>query len=540
MEKIAVIYARYSSDMQTENSIEAQVYAIRSYAEKNGFTIAEEYIDRAKSGTTTAKREEFQRMMTDSRKKKFDYVLVHKFDRFARNRYDSAIAKRELRMNGIQLISVAQPLDNSPESIILESLLEGMAEYYSANLSREVMKGYLARARKSLHNGGIPPLGYDVDRTTETLVINENEAPIVQKIFELYTDGYNYVQIIAQLNELGYKTKLGNEFGKNSLYKILRNKKYCGYYVYNRGAGKDSRNKFNRHKDKPDDDVIEIKGGVPALVTEDVFNKARNIMDRHKRSPAANSARHTYLLSGYVVCGHCGCSMNGNARINGKGNRYCSYRCTHKQNVPCINTEIHREKLEEFVLSSLEKSIFNLDSISAMAVQINNYKQQNEAENEALLIEIENRISALKSKRLNITNAIANGCDMEDFKDVLDDIRNELATLDLRKEQLSEPQEDINVDEAALYAILSQYASHIRSRDIEQCKKFIGSFIEGVTVYRDKVEVTMRIGDDVADCNRTLRQCQQSAEHGRSAPKGTWGCNYHLKKSINRQFLKKP
>ena len=169
----AASYCRYSSDNQREESIQAQSRAIKEYANKEKIQIVKIYTDEARSATTD-NRPGFLQMIKDSEMRIFDLVLVHKLDRFARNRYDSAFYKRELKQNGVKLKSVLENLDDSPESIILESVLEGMNEYYSANLSREVMKGMKETALQCKHTGGKPPLGYDVAKD-KTYVINEQE-----------------------------------------------------------------------------------------------------------------------------------------------------------------------------------------------------------------------------------------------------------------------------------------------------------------------------------------------------------------------------
>ena len=356
--KNAVLYARYSSNMQTENSIEAQKLALYGYAKDNGFKIITEYIDRAKSGTTVAKRDEFNRMLAESAEGEFDYVIVHKFDRFARNRNDSRASKRILEENGVKVISVLEPISDNPEGIIMEGLAETMSEYYSANLSREVKKGFNVRALKCQNNGGRPPLGYMVDRQTETFIINENEAKIVRLIFDLYTKGNSYGYILNELNTRGYKTRLGNPFGKNSLHEIIRNKKYCGYYIFNRRMSK-KFGKVNSHKNRPQEEIIEIKGGIPAIISEEAYNKAMAIMETHKRSPAQNCAKHIYLLSGLVMCGHCGETMHGNTHTNVKGSVFHSYRCEKKCDKSCPNLEISQERLDDYVLKILEDNIFN-------------------------------------------------------------------------------------------------------------------------------------------------------------------------------------
>ena len=180
----AALYARYSSDNQRSESIDAQLRAMQNYCQQNHILIVETYIDEAKSATTDH-RPSFQKMISDSKYHQFNIILVHKLDRFARNRYDSAVYKRELKKNGVSVYSVLENLDDSPESIMMESVLEGMSEYYSQNLAREVMKGMRETALQCKHTGGKPPLGYDLN-TDGKLIINQGEAEVVQQIFKMY------------------------------------------------------------------------------------------------------------------------------------------------------------------------------------------------------------------------------------------------------------------------------------------------------------------------------------------------------------------
>ena len=145
--KRAVAYARFSSEMQREESIDAQLRAIEEYTNKNHLVLCGSYIDRARSATTDD-RPEFQKMIKDAQLGLFDAVIVHKLDRFSRNRFDSAVYRRKLRLAGVELYSVLENLDGSPESVILESVIEGFNEYYSRNLAREVEKGKKENARK--------------------------------------------------------------------------------------------------------------------------------------------------------------------------------------------------------------------------------------------------------------------------------------------------------------------------------------------------------------------------------------------------------
>ena len=131
----AVIYARYSSHAQREESIEGQLRVCYDYAKRNGIHVVKEYIDRALSATSD-QRPAFQQMITESASGTFDAVLVYALDRFSRDRYDAAVYRKKLRNNDVRIVSVTQPIDDSPEGVLIESLLEGLAEYYSKNLAR--------------------------------------------------------------------------------------------------------------------------------------------------------------------------------------------------------------------------------------------------------------------------------------------------------------------------------------------------------------------------------------------------------------------
>ena len=225
----AVIYARYSSDNQREESIEGQLRECKEYAERNGILVLQSYIDRALSAKTD-NRPEFQRMIRDSAKGLFDTVLVWKLDRFARNRYDSAHYKSQLRKNGVKVVSATESIADGPEGIILESMLEGMAEYYSAELAQKVNRGMRENALKARSNGGTIPLGYRLDEE-HRLKIDPLTAPVVREVFQRYADGENLRTIIRSLNERGIRTSRNYPFRHSSFNTMLKNRKYIGEKV---------------------------------------------------------------------------------------------------------------------------------------------------------------------------------------------------------------------------------------------------------------------------------------------------------------------
>lgn len=394
----AAAYARYSSDMQREESIEAQLMDIRKYAERNNIFIVKEYIDEAKSGQTDL-RESFQQMISDAKKKLFDVVLVHKVDRFARNRYDAAIYKSILRKYGIRLIYVAQPIDNTPEGELLEGILESFAEYYSKNLAHETLKGLKQNALKAHFNGGFPPLGYDI--VDKKYVINEKEAQIVREIFQLYLEGYGYKKIAEILNSKGYRNKKGQPFVFNSIGPILTNEKYAGIYTFNKTQRKYHEGKRNIKQYKPEEEVIRIEGGVPAIISREVFEMVQKEIKRRAPERGKSQTVKEYLLSGLVFC-NCGHKMSGYSQKRSKeGKRYFYYRCTKCQN------SINADDIENHVLDVIKNQIFS--DVNGLIEKISAYMAKKELDIPDELKYLQNELKESEKQITNIVNMIANG-----------------------------------------------------------------------------------------------------------------------------------
>ena len=255
----AVIYARYSCDNQREESIEGQLRECKAFAERKGFKLVGTYIDRAMSAKTD-NRPEFQRMIKESANELFDVVIVWKLDRFARNRYDSAHCKATLRKNGVKVISATEVISEGAEGIILESVLEGYAEYYSAELSEKVIRGMTDNALKCQYNGGSLTIGYTIDENKhyqlDTLV-----APFIKEAFEMYSSGKMVKDIVKYLNDNGVRSGKGKPITKTSATSMLSNVKYKGQYKYR--------------------DII-IDGGVPRIVSDALFNKVQERLKKNK------------------------------------------------------------------------------------------------------------------------------------------------------------------------------------------------------------------------------------------------------------------
>lgn len=496
--KKAVVYARFSSENQRDESIDAQVRSINEYCDKNNIQIVKIFADRAKSATS-ANRPEFQGMIKfcENDTTGISMVIVHKLDRFSRDKYDSAMYKQKLKLKGIRVVSVLENLDNSPESLILESVIEGMAQYYSANLAREVAKGQKENALKARHNGGIAPLGYDV-AGDKTYIINDEESKAVQIIFDRYVNGYSYSQIIDELNELGFRTKVKNKkFTKNSLYSILSNEKYTGVYVFNKTQRKGVNGKRNGHKQKSEEEIIKVEGGMPQIIDKEVFEQVQEMMKKRKRAPGTNKATTFYLLTGLVRCGECGHMYQGNKRYDSYKNIYVSYRCgCRKQKRDCDNKEIRRDELEEFVLTELEKHVLNDDAIPVLSEELNRKLQDKNNCNEEMLVSLRNKLIKVNKEIENILNAIISGIVNSMLKDKLDELEQVKLNLDLKINELSIERtdgEEVLITENQIRNMFGRFKEFVLTRNLPECKKFIGDYVKEVIVYKDHVEVIFNV-----------------------------------------------
>lgn len=401
----AAAYVRFSSERQREESVDGQLRAIKKYAQENGINIVNQYIDRAKTATND-QRAEFQKMIQDSKKNRFNMVLVHKLDRFARNRIDATLYRRELHKSNVSLQSVTETFDDTPESQMLEAMIEAFNEYYSKNLAREVEKGKIENALKARHVGGIPPLGYDLDRKTMKLVVNSKEAEAVKLIFDLYVAGYGYNSIIKRLNEQGYRTKKDKYFGKGSIYEILRNEKYVGIYTYNKMKSKNTFGKRNYHSQKSENEIIRIQNGVPQIIADELFEKVQIKMEQRKRKHSLHNQPNYYALSGKIICGECGSAYSGNSRRPSRDrDYYLSYNCTKKNgSIKCDNPQINKNIIEENVFERIKEYFSNNATVKKL---LEHFKCEIESKTIILKQELKSSKKMLGDANKEIENLVA-------------------------------------------------------------------------------------------------------------------------------------
>ncbi len=412
----AVVYARYSSHRQGEQSVEGQLAAARSYAQARGYQIIHEYVDRAMTGKND-ERDEFQRMLSDCAKKQFSVIIVWKVDRFGRNREEITFNKYRAKKNGVRVEYVAENMGDGPESVILESVLEGMAEYYSLQLSQNIRRGNRENAKKCKFAGGRVPLGYKLS-SDQHFVIDPDAAPLVRRIYAMYAEGQTIPEIIGQLNKEGLHTGMGRTFTKNSLRTILKNEKYIGVFLWKPGT----------------EEEIRIEDGVPTIVDKDIYYRVQKLLQANKAAPAAKWSKAEYLLTNKLFCGCCGARAIGESGTGKSGATYnyylCSNRKNHKRETGCTSKAIRQDWIEPYVLDQAQRLIMDDETVSYIVETVWEYYTRQEKQNDTLatlrsqLAETENGIN-------NLMRAIEAGMPLTEMT------KSRLSELDAQRTALS-------------------------------------------------------------------------------------------------------
>lgn len=380
---VCCLYMRYSSEKQTEQSIEGQLRELLSFCKQHKYRVAAVYVDRAISAHASMdKRPAFQKMLSDSRGASWKTVLVYKLDRFARNREDAAVARMRLRKAGCNVESAKEGISKNPEGVILEALLEGMAEYYSLELSQKITRGMRESALKGQAVGGSVPLGYRIEK--KQWVLDPLTAPLVSEAFSRYADGETVAGICSDFNTRGYRTAKGAQFNKSSFKNIFRNEKYIGVYKY---------------KD------IRVEDAIPRIVPDDLWERVQARLKVSEQAPARGKAKVPYLLSGKIFCGHCGSPMIGESGRGKGGKTYNYYSCaTRKRAGNCDKKPVPKDWIEDVVaqdaLSVLTDDV--IDYVATIAAQ----QSEEEIQQNTNIPAIHAKIADIERKIKNLMKAL--------------------------------------------------------------------------------------------------------------------------------------
>lgn len=452
--KKAVVYARYSSDSQSEQSIEGQLRVCEDYARTNNILILDTYIDRAMTGTND-NRPSFQRMLIDSKKKEWDYVLVYKFDRFSRNKYETAIHKKTLKDNGVKLMSATEYLPDTPERIIIESMFEGYAEYYSAELSQKVKRGMKETRLKGNYTGGALIYGYK--KNGKKVVIDEEQSEVIRYIYEQYSIGVFVKDIIDNLTSRGIYNK-GKPFARNTIYNILKNEKYSGVYRY-------------------DGEVFD--NIYPQIVPTKTFEIVRKKVDKNKYGKASTTT--VYLLRNKVKCGYCGSSITAESGTSKTGVVRRYYKCIgRKHNNGCKKLMVRQAYLENFVVNAIISFLKNRKEMNNMIATLLEYQEKMVEDNYALSLLLKEKNQS-ETALNNIMKAIEQG--------VINKTTNK------RMKELEEKVEDLDIK---IIKERSKLSEKVTEQDIREyyekalkyeAKLMIGYLVKEIRLYDDKIEI---------------------------------------------------
>lgn len=467
-----VIYARFSSDKQREESIDGQIRECTAYAESQNLEIVGTYIDRAMSARSD-NRPDFLRMIKDSARKIFQYVLVYQLDRFSRSRYDSAIYKNKLKKNGVRVLSAKERIGDDPASIILESMLEGYAEYYSAELSQKVKRGMTENILEGKWVGSRVPLGYQLT-TDKKLQIVPDGADAVRLIYRMYNTNERIIDIVRYLNAHHYKTGAGRAFTRSSLTKILQNSLYIGTYRW-------------------DGHVVEKFA--PPILPIDVFNAAQKRLEQQKLNPRPKRRSADYALTGFIYCGECGNPMTGQSGRSRNGNLYHYYRCGTKNNyssrgkklhIKCQSRNISRDKLEDMVLQATVNILRNPEAIKMIAKQAANIQQIDPTAQEQARINQERKL--IQSKLENSIKAVENGLCSKTIAENIENYENQIQKLNREIDELKTIYAPIPIDAAAIEFFLKSLLLNKKEHDKYRMDMF-HTFIRQVIVYNTEIEI---------------------------------------------------
>ena len=461
-----VIYARFSSHSQTEQSIEGQLKVCYEYARQYGHVVIGEYIDRAQSGTTD-NRSDFQRMIEDSEKHAFQGVLVYQLDRFARNRYDSAINKAKLKKNGVRVLSAKENITDDASGILVEGVLESMAEYYSVELAQKITRGMQINAQKCLSNGSNPGLGYKVNKD-RTFSVDEEEAQIVREIFERYAAGDIVADIIRDLNARQYRTSRGKEFNKNSINRILHNRRYIGYYIY-KGE--------------------ETAGGMPRIIDDALFERVQAILEANKKAPGRTKGKMEYLLTTKLFCGHCKEPMTGYGGTSKTGTRYHYYKCNGSKKGACKKTPVHKEQIEEAVIQEC-LNLFTDERIKFIADEM--YKACQEDGDLLSIKRIQAAIDETEKAIENLWNALEQGQSVQKITERIN--MREAEKKELQKQLAMEQRKKIGFDYLHILAYLD-YIRSLSNQDTVKKKALINIFVNSIYLYDDYYTIVLNGGN---------------------------------------------
>lgn len=473
-----VIYARFSSHSQSESSIEGQLKVCHEFSKRNNYVVIGEYIDRAITGTND-NRAEFLKMIADSKKKQFQGILVYAIDRFGRNLQQSTHYEYKLQKNGVVLLSATENFADNPAGKLHRNMMMSFAQYYSDELSTKIIRGMTLSANKCQCTGGNVALGYKVD-SNKHFQIDESTAPTVVKIFEMYAEGQTVEQITFYLNSQQVKTSRGSAFNKNSLRKMLRNKRYISIYTYKE---------------------VEVAGGIPRIVSDELFNEVQKMLERNKKAPARARAKEEYILTTKLFCGKCREMMTGVSGTSKTKKIYNYYTCNGAKKKTCHKKPVQKEYIENLVVDECRKLLTdeNIEIITHKTIALCEREKENSD-----LKQMNKLLKDCSRKMSNLITAISE-CDIDSVRKAM---YAEVARLETEKQKIEkqialEQGSQLDLNESEVKFFLTQLRKG-NINELKYRKTLINVFVVAIYLYDDKITYIFTVGDKTVQFDEKL------------------------------------
>ncbi len=494
------LYARVSSDQQAEknNSIPSQLRLLHEYALKHNMEVVKEYVDEGESALSI-NRPAFLEMIGDTKKRfpSFQVILLWKLSRFARNRQDSILYKSMLRKRGIEVTSISEPIDDTPQGQLMEGMIEVIDEFYSAVLAQETLRGMVENARKGYRNGGFPIYGYknvrvfdDKGNPKTKYEVNEAEVKVVKLIFELYAKGNGLKNIVMELGRRVIRPRSGSYWSKSTLANILRNETYIGWTVFNKRDKKTIGRQF-----KPKDEWIIIKNTHEPIMSKELFYRVQKLIEERqpKNTPAQVTASQ-YLLSGLMRCGKC----SGAYGVTGYGRerKYAYYNCisySKKGKKVCPGRRLRADELDREVIGRVRRLVFSNENMRKLLDDIN-------AATKSLRVDYSRKITDLKKKAADLQLKAARQYEaIESGKIDLSLVAERLKELRIQRDSLQEEImyfERLNSQHQPAYLTRSTIESYRKEMEevfvgtnVHEQRNFLKKFIEKIIIQNSRIEI---------------------------------------------------
>lgn len=467
----AALYIRVSTEDQIELSPDSQKKLLLDYAKKNNLEVMDEHIfmDEGISGRKAEKRPQFMNMiaLAKSKKKPFSKILVWKFSRFARNQEESIVYKNMLRKDGVEVISISEPVIEGPFGSLIERIIEWMDEYYSIRLSGEVMRGMKEKAMRG-RVVSPPTYGYNVENGK--YVINKDEAIIVKKAFNMIISGDTCGVIAKHFNSIGIKNKKGNLFTSRVVKYMIQNPVYYGMIRWNYATHQGTGRKVN-----PESEWIIVKGEHEPIINEETWTKANSLLTTIKVTNKPVSAGYKHWLGGVLRCKECGGTLTfGTTYTYRNGKKYTcqKYSCNNYMKGKCNSSNsISIKKVEKEVMDLLNETTYTLNQgydIDYIDIRIDD----NESERKL----INSQLQKISNKLQNAKNAYLDGVDtIEEYKQNKKSILDEQQRLNDKLNSIIKP---VGVESKIIEKCNTAREAIQNNASIEDINKALKDFID--------------------------------------------------------------